>query len=502
MSVNINLDLSSKTDHVNNFFNHVHFHPTDAIEDDWGKKIIDRMAEDKSVKRIRVYTMFEDIVSVGSKGELVYDYSLCDLRYDYLVSHGFSLLICFNFMPPDIAENPDAVSHIERYKGKQICFSRPRDYALWEEICRHFAEHLINRYGIERVQSWYFHCWNEPDHHYWINNTPCTQFSLEKAEEYVKLYDYFVSGIKKANPNLKVGGPSAAGHIQFMEYFFNHITHEPNFKTGKIGTELNFFAMHTYNTLSPTNPAVKAKIDTVYKYVDLLKKYSLEKTEIVIDEWGAMVNGFTSFKEKPILEIREKTYLSAYFAKFIDEFSKEIKFNNLNLSFAMFCLSGQHTSTYDFDGYRSFFTLNGFAKPIYNAYHMCSKLGEEHFSVTPDDPTVGCVATKTQNGYSVLIYNFTDDTALSVPTKDVNLNFSNIFGDAQITTYIIDSTHSSGYDEYIRMNKPENLTKEQIDSLMKSSALYSTSKNVALNKTYSMSFSLEQNASVLIEIKQ
>ena len=29
-----------------NFWNHVHFHPTDAIEDDWGRNILDQVAAD------------------------------------------------------------------------------------------------------------------------------------------------------------------------------------------------------------------------------------------------------------------------------------------------------------------------------------------------------------------------------------------------------------------------------------------------------------------------
>ena len=41
----------------------------------------------------------------------------------------------------------------------------------------------------------------------------------------------------------------------------------------------------------------------------------------------------------------------------------------------MICLSGQHNLKREFHGYRSFFTLHGFPKPIYNAYALCAKLG-------------------------------------------------------------------------------------------------------------------------------
>lgn len=497
--LNINIDLNTKTNHVENFFSHVHFHPTDAIEDDWGKKIIDKMASDKAVKRIRIYTMFEDIVTLSDSGELIYDYTLTDYRIDYLVKSGFDLLICFNFMPSCIAKDKNAISKLERYKGKKICFSAPKDYKLWQEICADYTRHLIERYGKEKVCKWYFHCWNEPDHHYWMNNVPCTEFNLEKAEEYVKLYDYFAAGVKSVCNKISVGGPAAAGHQEFLEYFFNHIANENSFATGE-KTDFDFFSMHTYETLSPTNPAVKAKIGTVYKFLKQLEKYGLDKKPIVIDEWGAMVNGFVSFEEKPILEIREQTYLSAYYAKFIDLFSKEIKENNIDLKFCMFCLAGQHTSHHDFDGYRSFFTLNGYPKPIYNAYAMCAKLGNEQYSVDTNDENIGCVATRTDTGYAILLYNFCDDTAAQIPTRKVKLNLENIDGEKNVSKYIIDTTHSSGYDEYIRLGKPLQISKEQSDKIAKASALYSESQTLQCNGNLVLEFTLEQNASILITI--
>ena len=72
------------------FWNHALFHPTDAVEDPWGKRILDRMAADGAIKTIRIYSMFEDIVYIGESGELCYDFRLSDLRLDYLIEKGYS----------------------------------------------------------------------------------------------------------------------------------------------------------------------------------------------------------------------------------------------------------------------------------------------------------------------------------------------------------------------------------------------------------------------------
>lgn len=75
-----------------NFWNQCLFHPTDAIEDPWGKRILDRMAADGAIKTVRIYTMFEDIVYRGENGELCYDFRVSDLRLDYMLEKGYDLL--------------------------------------------------------------------------------------------------------------------------------------------------------------------------------------------------------------------------------------------------------------------------------------------------------------------------------------------------------------------------------------------------------------------------
>ena len=106
-----------------NFWNHAHFHPTDAIEDAWGKKLIDKYSADGAVKMIRFYTMFEDIVYLGDNGELLYDFRINDLRMDYLIEKGFDILCTYCYIPDAIAERPMSYYLAQgkvRYKNKAI----------------------------------------------------------------------------------------------------------------------------------------------------------------------------------------------------------------------------------------------------------------------------------------------------------------------------------------------------------------------------------------------
>ena len=76
-----------------NFWNNCLFHPTDAVEDPWGRRILDRMAKDGSIRSVRIYTMFEDIVYLDEEGNLAYDFRLNDLRLDYLTEKGYDILL-------------------------------------------------------------------------------------------------------------------------------------------------------------------------------------------------------------------------------------------------------------------------------------------------------------------------------------------------------------------------------------------------------------------------
>ena len=120
--------------HQPNFWNNCLFHPTDAVEDPWGRKILDRMAKDKAIDMVRIYAMFEDIVYLDEEDNLAYDFRLSDLRLDYLVEKGYKILIAYGMMPECIATNKNLLSSISknktRYKGKMLNTSVPVSYDL------------------------------------------------------------------------------------------------------------------------------------------------------------------------------------------------------------------------------------------------------------------------------------------------------------------------------------------------------------------------------------
>ena len=110
------IDTSRTTTPLANFWNNIHFHPTDAIEDEWGQKILNDVAADGVAKTVRMYAMLEDIVTRDENGQLRFDFTENDVRMDYMVSKGFNLLLSYNFIPACIARNANLQSNIAKNK--------------------------------------------------------------------------------------------------------------------------------------------------------------------------------------------------------------------------------------------------------------------------------------------------------------------------------------------------------------------------------------------------
>ncbi|MFP4104920.1 MAG: GH39 family glycosyl hydrolase [Phycisphaerae bacterium] len=108
----------------------------------------------------------------------------------------------------------------------------------FKRVVRDMALHLMDRYGREEVESWYFETWNEPDAGWW------PQWPAER-KSFHNYYDACSEGLKEANPKLVFGGPGACRHITpWLKDFFAHLDTGRNYFTGEEGVRCDFISMH------------------------------------------------------------------------------------------------------------------------------------------------------------------------------------------------------------------------------------------------------------------
>ena len=115
--------------------------------------------------------------------------------YDNLLDCGVKPFVELSFMPSALAS------------GKKLGLAydpnitMPKSLAAWSDYIRLFIRFLLDRYGAEEVESWYFEVWNEPD-------LGC--FFAGTQKDYFKLYEATARAVKSVDERLRVGGPSTS----------------------------------------------------------------------------------------------------------------------------------------------------------------------------------------------------------------------------------------------------------------------------------------------------
>ena len=447
-----------------NFWNHCLFHPTDAVEDPWGKRILDRMAADGSIKTVRLYAMLEDIVYLDENDQLCYDFRTSDCRLDYMVEMGYNILLSYATVPDCIATDTKnftvGAKAKTRYKGKLFNTSPPKDYALYEEICYQYTKHIVERYGIERVSQWRCHCHNEPDLWFWLSYLPATE-QEPRLQEYCKLYAAFEHGVRRYSDKVRIGGPACAFEYDFLHRFLLFVKEN--------NLDIDYIALHNYGTTTAQvlsgerRITVENNLERQRKLIEAIESAGFGHIERIIDEWGAATDGYYNVEECPTYIFRENEIYSAYYTKLIYEMIRL----DPKLTKMMICLSGQHEMVVDFSGFRNFFTLNFFKKPIYNAHVLASKLGEDLLEAETENENIFVVPTKTEKGYAALMTYASEYFEENIPNIEETITFAGDIADKTVTVWCIDKSTTNPYRLFQKMDvqDPENLTAEEIKQL-------------------------------------
>eukprot|EP01084_Bolivina_argentea_P134717 237535_1 len=134
--------------------------------------------------------------------------------YDYLVSINMKPYVEISFMPQLFASGSDTKFH---YNAN---ISPPTSWDVWYNFIREWVSHLVDRYGIDQVSSWYFEVWNEPNCGFYYEPN-CCGCSCSSPTEYLSLYMNTSRAIKSVSSKLKVGGPSTSGLCWLSDFLVN-----------------------------------------------------------------------------------------------------------------------------------------------------------------------------------------------------------------------------------------------------------------------------------------
>ncbi len=158
---------------------------------------------------VRFHGILDDengVYKLDDHGNPVYNWAYVDQIYDGLLKNGVRPFVEISFMPKELAFNPYDL-HVFWYHPN---VSPPKSPALWDDLITHFAQHLVDRYGIDEVSKWYFEVWNEPNIDFWGG--------IPRQQSYFELYAHTARDLKSVSPRLRVGGPATAAASWVPEF--------------------------------------------------------------------------------------------------------------------------------------------------------------------------------------------------------------------------------------------------------------------------------------------
>jgi xylan 1,4-beta-xylosidase len=357
-------------------------------------------------------------------GTPVYDFTVVDRIIDTYLARGVRPYLQLGFTPEAMSTAPAGTAYQHPWRpgfAYELIATGwtwpPKSYEKWGELVYQWTKHNVERYGRAEVERWYFEVWNEANSRFYWQGTP---------EEFYKLHDFAIAGVKRALPTARVGGPDTAGPGgTFMDGFLKHVTSGTNYATGETGTPTDFLAFHAKGRPTFVDGHVRMGIAAHLRDVDggftkVLSQPSLAKKPVVIGESDP--EGCAACPG-PQNAYRNGTMYSSYTAASFARIWELAQRRGVNLE-GVLSWSFEFENQPWFAGYRQLAT-NGVDLPVLNVFRMFAKLGPTRVAATSDaqvpletvmadgvrgDADVGVLATRAADGaVIVLLWHYHDD---------------------------------------------------------------------------------------------
>lgn len=422
---------------------------------------------------IRFHAIFDDEVGLYDEvdGHPVYNFSYVDQIYDGLLENGVRPFVELSFMPRKLA-----AEQITQSFWYQPIVSPPKDWVKWEDLISQFAQHLVDRYGIEEVSHWYFEVWNEPNLDFWAGEP--------KQETYFQLYDATARALKTISPRLRVGGPATAQAAWVDRFIAHAVEHQ---------VPLDFVSTHVYANDSAkdvfgTNesiPRTQMVCRAAQKVHDQVKASARPDLPIMWSEYNA------SYKNES--SVTDGVFMGPWLADTIRQCDGLVDI----LSYWTFSdvFEEQGVVKQPFYGGYGLIAEGGLPKPSYNAFKLLHRLGERRIALDSQSALV----TRRADGTIVMaIWNLFLPEQQGWP-KDVSIIVKGLTSPHRVLVSRLDATHGSLLRLYDSMGRPAYPTPKQLEELRRAAEL--PAPEVKMLQHGKLMLELPPQGLVLIEIR-
>ncbi len=424
-----------------------------------------------------------NVYTEDAQGKPVYSWTILDQIFDAYAAAHVRPMVELGFMPKALSTHPDPY-HIgwPLKPGEVEGWSfPPKDYKRWQELNHQVAAHMVQRYGMQMVSTWYWEVWNEPNGKYYWKGT---------EDEYNKLYDYAVAGVRQAIPNARVGGPATTGPgpqgnaSQYLQLFLAHCASHKSAATGG-SIPLDFISFHVKGSPNVVDGHVQMGLDRELNNAAdgfaIVRSFPQFQTlPIILSEADPEGCAACSARLYPPNAYRNGPLYPSYTAAAMKGLLELADRDHMNL-LGMLTWAFEFEGKPYFDGYRTLAT-NGIDKPVLNFFRMAGLMGGDRVETSssgaaPLDsilkysvrevPDIDALATSAAGQASVLLWNYHDDD-VAAPGAAIVLLMKSLPSSASrvlLQQYRIDDHHSNAYTVWKEMGSPQNPTPEQYAKL-------------------------------------
>lgn len=486
MTVKFSIDPESKGTPFAHYWEHCvgSCHAVMGTRQDWRDQL-KKCHSELGFQFVRFHGLLNDEMSVVKRnqdGSLRYSFFNIDSIFDFLLSIGMKPFVELGFMPEALASGTTTCFH---YKGN---ITPPADYDQWADLIRTLTQHLVDRYGLPEVRSWFFEVWNEPNLKYFFDGT---------QEEYFKLYRSTCLAIKSIDSVLRVGGPATSINAWIPETIAF---------CKKTNTPLDFVSTHHYPTDDPLWKNGGLSLEEFFaKFADEYGSYErgiLHKmTSKARKEAGNLPLYYTEWNTSAVLpdHVHDETYSAALVAKTIADNDGLVQSYSFWTFSDLFEEAGQYAAP--FHGGFGLQNNYGIPKPTYRLFEMLHRLGNERIQVTGGtNSTVEILATKEFSELSLLVYNH-DIPGSEIHQEDVVIQLAGITDSATATISRIDADHANPKQKWIDLGSPMYPDQKELDQINQSSVLISEPQKISSKDgNGSVQFRIPENGIVEIKI--
>lgn len=350
----------------------------DALLDSDIQQQLLTMEEEIGFPYVRIWNIFEeDMYNKECDGNWRYNFSRLDRAIDFLVNHKIKPYIELSFKPTDLSYSIDSSMN---QKDNDIIFHEKESY---EQVMNDFASHLINRYGVDEIESWYFELWKDER----LN-------MLDEQGWYFECFEVGYYALKRISKKIKVGGAGFALGYDTPNY------HRLIQNWKKRDIRPDFISVYSYSYLLLQQDGVyfgKQSLDSNFTknqldiFKEILKEEDFEAPELHITEWNFTISNRNC--------INDSCAQGAYVLKTCIESIGNVDMMGFHHG------SDLHSEFYDTDGVlygeSGLLSRDGIKKPSFYAFHFLHFLQSKLLGKTEN----AVLSTNGRDTFTIVCHN-------------------------------------------------------------------------------------------------